>query len=114
MLVIDRLLAGYGAVNILSDIDLSVAEGESVALIGANGAGKSTLIRAICGLLPLNSGSVSKDNIQIQDMAAHRRVESGIAVVLENRHLFGEMTVQANLQLARNQAQNRRDARFRI
>lgn len=112
MLVIDKLSAGYGAVNILSDIDLFVAEGESVALIGANGAGKSTLIRAICGLLPLNSGSVSKDNIQIQDMAAHRRVELGIAVVLENRHLFGEMTVQANLQLARNQAQNRRGARF--
>ena len=112
MLTVDNLSAGYGAVDVLFDIALSVGEGESVALIGANGAGKSTLIRAICGLLPLSAGSVTKDNVQIQNLAPHRRVEAGIAVVLENRHLFGEMSVQANLQLASDQARKRKGAKF--
>lgn len=112
MLVVDKLSAGYGAANILSDIDLFIGESESVAIIGANGAGKSTLIRAICGLLPLNGGRVSKDNTQMQQMPAHRRVALGIAVVLENRHLFGEMTVEANLRLASNRGKKRKDPRF--
>jgi ABC-type branched-subunit amino acid transport system ATPase component len=107
-----KLSAGYGAVNILSNIDLHVEENESVAIIGANGAGKSTLVRAICGLLPTSSGAVLKDNVQIQGMAAYRRAEIGIAVVLENRHLFGEMTVAANLQLAIDRGATRKNARF--
>ena len=114
MFSVAKLSAGYGAVNILSDVNLSVRANESVAIIGANGAGKSTLVRAICGLLPASGGVVLKDNVEIQAMPAHRRVEMGIAVVLENRHLFGEMTVAANLQLAADRGAKRRDAKFKF
>jgi ABC-type branched-subunit amino acid transport system ATPase component len=109
---VEKLSAGYGAVNILFNIDLHVEENESVAIIGANGAGKSTLVRAICGLLPTSNGVILKDNVQIQEMAAYRRAEIGIAVVLENRHLFGEMTVAANLQLAVDRGEKRKNGRF--
>ena len=60
MLAVEGLSAGYGKVNILSEINLHVAEKESVAIIGANGAGKSTLIRAICGLIPASKGHIRK------------------------------------------------------
>ncbi len=112
MFLVEKLSAGYGAVNILSNIHLHVEENESVAIIGANGAGKTTLVRAICGLLPTSSGVILKDNVQIQGMPAYRRAEIGIAVVLENRHLFGEMTVAANLQLAVDRGATRKNAKF--
>jgi len=71
-----------------------------VAIVGANGAGKSTLVRAICGLLRAQSGRIVKDGADISRTPAHDLVQHRIAVVLENRRLFGELTVRENLLLA--------------
>lgn len=111
MLAIRQLSAGYGMANVLVDVDLDVDANESVAIIGANGAGKSTLVRAICGLLP-SRGSIVKDGVELRGGPAFGRVEHGIAVVLEGRHLFGELSVEANLRLAADNGQRRKGAKF--
>lgn len=98
---VEKIDAGYGRIPILHQVSLSISANESVAIIGANGAGKSTLVRAICGLLPLSSGDIYLGEKCVTHLAPHDRVTHGIGVVLENRHLFGELTVRANLDLAR-------------
>lgn len=100
MLRIEGLAAGYGEVDALSGIDLHIEAKESVAIVGANGAGKSTLVRAVCGLIPARCGRIVKDGREIQGLPAYRRAALGIAVVLESRHLFGELSLRSNLELA--------------
>jgi branched-chain amino acid transport system ATP-binding protein/nonpolar-amino-acid-transporting ATPase len=100
MLRIDDIEAGYGGIPVLHEVSLAIDRNESVAIIGANGAGKSTLVRAICGLLPIGAGRITHDDQDIQALPAHLRSQLGIAVVLENRHLFGELSVRNNLMLA--------------
>ena len=100
MLQVQSLVAGYGALTVLHDVSLSVGGREAVAIVGANGAGKSTLVRAICGLLRAQSGRIVKDGADISRTPAHDLVQHRIAVVLENRRLFGELTVRENLLLA--------------
>jgi branched-chain amino acid transport system ATP-binding protein/nonpolar-amino-acid-transporting ATPase len=100
MLSVENLEAGYGGLPVLKGVSVSIGRNESVALIGANGAGKSTLVRAICGLLPATSGKITHDGQGIHTLPPHLRTRHGIAVVLENRHLFGELTVRNNLDLA--------------
>ncbi len=111
VLAVRKLSAGYGVANVLSDIDLDVRANESVAIIGANGAGKSTLVRAICGLLP-SRGSILMNEAELNGQPAYRRADFGIATVLEGRHLFGELSLETNLQLAVNQGQKRKDTQF--
>lgn len=112
MLATRRLTAGYGAVPVLFDVDLEIGDGESVAIVGANGAGKSTLVRAICGLLRSMGGEIIKDGRQIQSEPPYRRAELGIAVVLEGRHLFSELSLESNLRIAEAQGRKRREVRF--
>ncbi len=100
MLRIENIEAGYGGIPVLKGVSLAIERNEAVALIGANGAGKSTLVRAICGLLPATSGRITHDGMQIQGLPPHARTRHGIAVVLESRNLFGELTVRNNLELA--------------
>jgi ABC-type branched-subunit amino acid transport system ATPase component len=100
VLRVEGIEAGYGGLPVLHGVSIDVERNESVAIIGANGAGKSTLVRAICGLLPVTAGSVLHDGAPLTAVPAHRRARHGIAVVLENRHLFGELTVRNNLELA--------------
>src|ERR1700712_861858 len=107
-----QLSAGYGKVPVLFEVDIDVGEGESVSIIGANGAGKSTLVRGICGLIPCMSGSILKDGSAIEKMPPYRRAGLGIAVVLEGRHLFGELSVEANLRLAEVKGTERTSAKF--
>jgi branched-chain amino acid transport system ATP-binding protein/nonpolar-amino-acid-transporting ATPase len=85
---------------VLRGVSLAIERNESVALIGANGAGKSTLVRALCGLLAVSAGRILHDDKPIHALPSHRRSQHGIAVVLEGRHLFGELTVRNNLELA--------------
>ena len=110
MLVVEGLYAGYGEVNVLFDVSIEVGQNESVAIVGANGAGKSTLVSAICGLIPARSGRILKDGQPIHGRPAYRRAEIGIAVVLENRHLFGELSLRQNLELALERGRNRESA----
>jgi ABC-type branched-subunit amino acid transport system ATPase component len=100
MLRVEGIEAGYGGLPVLKGLTLAIGRNEAVALIGANGAGKSTLVRTICGLLPLTAGRILQDGREIQHLPAHERTRHGIAVVLEGRHLFGELTVRNNLELA--------------
>jgi ABC-type branched-subunit amino acid transport system ATPase component len=113
VLAVDDIQAGYGGLPVLRGVSIAIQRNEAVAIIGANGAGKSTLVRAICGLLPVSGGRILHDGRQIQALPAHARTQHGIAVVLENRHLFGELSVRNNLALAavhgdRRSAVNRR------
>ncbi len=99
MLKAGRLVAGYGAVPVIDGISLEVGEGEMVTLVGANGAGKSTLLRAIAGVLPLHSGTVTLGGEDLTAVPAHRRVGKGLVLVPEGRMLFPAMSVDENLTL---------------
>ncbi|MCC2597153.1 ABC transporter ATP-binding protein [Pusillimonas sp. MFBS29] len=97
MLEINNLSSGYGDVQVLRGISLSVAEGEVVSIVGANGAGKSTLVRTIMGTLPATAGSVALNGQTITGKPAHEIARLGIAQVMEGRRLFNHMTVEDNL-----------------
>ena len=89
----------YGKIEALHGVSLSVRQGELVTLLGANGAGKTTLMRAISGLLPLESGSVWFDGRDISRLKAHRRVIDGLVQAPEGRGVFPGMTVVENLEM---------------
>jgi branched-chain amino acid transport system ATP-binding protein/nonpolar-amino-acid-transporting ATPase len=100
MLTVQSVHAGYGHVPVLRDISLQVGSAEAVAIVGANGAGKTTLVRAICGLGRATAGTIIKDGVDITAVPPYRMVEQGLAVVLETRGLFPELTIRENLRLA--------------
>lgn len=112
MLLVEKITAGYGALTVLRDVSLSVGANEVVAVIGPNGAGKSTLVRAVCGLNPIWTGRIIKDDVELNNAPPHRRAAAGIGVVLENRRLFGELPVRTNLELAANAGADRSKERF--
>lgn len=97
MLEIQNLSSGYGDVQVLRGISLSVSKGEVVSIVGANGAGKSTLVRAIMGTLPVTEGTVTLNGKIISGKPAHEIARLGIAQVMEGRRLFNHMTVEDNL-----------------
>jgi branched-chain amino acid transport system ATP-binding protein len=99
MLTVEDLAAGYGDSIAVSNVSLHVDEGEAVAVIGSNGAGKTTLLRAICGLLPTRSGTVTYGGDRLTGTPAHRIARRGVAYVPAERHLFGGMSVHENLEL---------------
>lgn len=100
MLEMRNARIGYGPVTVVEDLSLRVGDGEAVFLIGPNGAGKSTTLRGISGLNQLQSGTVLWDGEDITRVPASRRASRGIAVVPEGRHVFPQMTVQENLEVA--------------
>ncbi|MET3803056.1 branched-chain amino acid transport system ATP-binding protein [Nakamurella sp. UYEF19] len=104
ILEIDSLRAGHGLLVAVQDLSLTVAEGETVALVGANGAGKSTLLRTIAGAHRSTAGSVRLDGEDITALASHQRVQRGLALVPEGRRLFGDLTVWENLVVAGRRA----------
>jgi branched-chain amino acid transport system ATP-binding protein len=99
LLSITGLHSGYGHVPVLHGIDLHVARGEVVTLVGANGAGKSTLLKTIVGLVHASAGDVLFGGDDITRIAPERAVRRGIALVPEGRMLFGPLTVEENLRL---------------
>ncbi|WP_017522907.1 ABC transporter ATP-binding protein [Pusillimonas noertemannii] len=99
MLSITDLTGGYGPRPVLHGVSLKVAEGETVAILGANTAGKTSIIKAICGLLPKVAGRIELNGRDLARVPAHRRVGLGMACVPEGRHVFPEMTVYENLLL---------------
>lgn len=102
---INNISVSYGSIRALSDVSMSVAEGDIVALIGANGAGKSTLLNAIVGLVPLQNGEIDFEGEKIclpkhhQKLSTDLIVRKGIALVPEGRHVFADMTVEENLDM---------------
>jgi branched-chain amino acid transport system ATP-binding protein len=89
----------YGQMHILRDVDLEVGEGELVCLLGGNASGKSTTLKTILGLVPARSGRLTFGGEDLAGMSTSRRIERGLAIVPENRRLFGDMTVLENLEL---------------
>jgi branched-chain amino acid transport system ATP-binding protein len=108
VLEIRELSAGYGAVQILRDVSLTVPTGEIVTLVGSNGAGKSTLLNTVCGIIRPLGGRVLLDGIDVTGRASEAVVALGITQVPEGRRLFPTMTVRENLILG---AYRRRDAK---
>ena len=109
MLRVEQLSASYGRVLALKGVDLEVHQGEIVALLGANGAGKSTLLRTLSGVHPATSGRIFFQDVAIDGLKAHLRVELGIALSPEGRQVFKPLSVEDNLRLG---AYRRRDAQI--
>ena len=97
LLAIESLRAGYGPIQALRGIDLSVNEGEIVTLIGANGAGKTTLLMTICGIVRASGGRVTFSGQDIASRQPYEIMRHGIAQVPEGRRIFPKMTVRENL-----------------
>jgi branched-chain amino acid transport system ATP-binding protein len=96
----DNLIAGYvPEVNILNGCDLYLNDGELVGIIGPNGAGKSTLLKAMFGLIPIRSGTVTLRGEDITSLKAHALVSKGVGYVPQNRNVFPSLTVQENLEM---------------
>ncbi|OLE44452.1 MAG: ABC transporter ATP-binding protein [Candidatus Rokubacteria bacterium 13_1_20CM_2_68_19] len=99
MLKIESVAAAYGPVTALRGIDLAVASGELVCLIGANGAGKSSTLRAISGLLRPSAGRIVFEGREIQNLEPATILKSGIAHCPEGRRVFPHLTVHENLAM---------------
>jgi branched-chain amino acid transport system ATP-binding protein len=99
ILRVSELHAGYGRTEILHGVDLTVREGEIVAVLGSNGAGKSTLNRTISGVLRPSRGSILFSNLSIERRPPASIVAHGLIHVPEGRRIFPNMTVRENLEL---------------
>jgi branched-chain amino acid transport system ATP-binding protein len=97
LLQVEGVASFYGDFQALFDVSLRVAEGETVAVIGANGAGKSTLLKTVVGLMARTTGTVAFDGRPLQGVPTHRRLGLGIAMVPEGRRIFPSLTVEENL-----------------
>ncbi|MGI8480387.1 MAG: ABC transporter ATP-binding protein [Gaiellaceae bacterium] len=89
----------YGQMHILQDVNLEVGEGELVCLLGGNASGKSTTLKTVLGVVPPRSGTVTLGGEDVTGFTTARRIERGMAIVPENRRLFGPMTVLENLEM---------------
>jgi branched-chain amino acid transport system ATP-binding protein len=99
LLNIQGVKGGYGAVEVLHGVDLQLAQGEIVALLGSNGAGKTTLNNVLCGLVPLKVGSVQFDGQDISHSHYREIVRAGLIQVPEGRKIFPNLSVLENLEL---------------
>lgn len=99
LLEVKDLVVSYGGIEALKGISFSVDEGQIVTLIGANGAGKSTTLRAITGIVPVKSGTITYNGEDITGMDTQKVVERGIALVPEGRRVFANLTVLENLKI---------------
>ncbi len=99
-LALDRVSAGYGETVVLENIQLTLAPGESLSIIGRNGVGKSTLLATIMGHATLHGGRVLLHGDDISTMATYRRVAAGLGYVPQEREIFPSLTLRENLEVA--------------
>ena len=99
ILEVHDLKVSYGGIHALKGIDLRIAAGELVALIGSNGAGKTTTLKALAGLLHCTAGKLHYEGKSLHHLPPHRRVSAGVALVPEGRGIFARLTVAENLQM---------------
>jgi branched-chain amino acid transport system ATP-binding protein len=99
LLRVDGVNTYYGQMHILQNVNLEVAEGELVCLLGGNASGKSTTLKTILGIVSPRTGSVVFDDEDVTRHPTAHRIERGMAIVPENRRLFGPMTVLENLEM---------------
>jgi len=101
LLEVSNLTVSYGAVRALRGVTLRVDDGEIVAVIGPNGAGKSTLLWSVAGTIGSDAGTIRYDNAEISSAKPETVARMGLVLVPEGRHIFRNLTVRENLQLAR-------------
>ncbi|MDX1613829.1 MAG: ABC transporter ATP-binding protein [Candidatus Promineifilaceae bacterium] len=99
ILEIDNIATGYGEVQILWGVDLTLEEGQVTSLVGANGAGKTTMLRTIMGQLKPWQGAVRFLGEDVSTLPAYTKAEMGIVMVPEGRQLFTDMSVEENLEM---------------
>ncbi|MGU3360887.1 urea ABC transporter ATP-binding subunit UrtE [Methylobacterium sp. M6A4_1b] len=98
MLAIGDLHAAYGQSEVLHGLDIAVAPGEIVAVMGRNGMGKTTLMKTLMGIVPVKSGTIRVDGEAVEGLKSHQRVAKGLAYVPQGRMIFSAMTVQENIE----------------
>jgi branched-chain amino acid transport system ATP-binding protein len=99
LLEVRQLEVHYGGIRAVAGVDLQVAEGELVCLIGANGAGKSSTLKAICGLVGSKSGTIRYAEEDISHAPVHQLPRKGLVMVPEGRGIFAQLTVEENLAM---------------
>jgi branched-chain amino acid transport system ATP-binding protein len=99
LLELDAVDTYYGPINILQGLSLAVRAGELVCLLGGNASGKSTTLKTILGIVKPRNGTVRFDGEDVTNRPTNYRIAKGMAIVPENRRLFGPMTVLENLQM---------------
>ncbi|MFO1128402.1 MAG: ATP-binding cassette domain-containing protein [Rhodospirillales bacterium] len=107
MIRLDHVSVSIAGAPVLNDVSMEIASGRMVGLIGRNGAGKTTLMRSIMGLLPLRAGRITLDDVDLGQVAPHRRSRLGIGFMPEDRRLIPDLSVGENVMVpawATNQA----------
>jgi branched-chain amino acid transport system ATP-binding protein len=99
-LTLDKVSAGYGETVVLENVDLTLAPGETLSILGRNGVGKSTLLSTIMGHTTLHGGRVRLHGNDISKLATYRRVGAGLGLVPQEREIFPSLTVRENLAVA--------------
>ncbi|MCU1451550.1 MAG: amino acid/amide transporter ATP-binding protein 2, family [Acidimicrobiales bacterium] len=107
LLEVDAVTSGYGKVEILHDLSISVPEGTVVALLGPNGAGKTTTLKVISGTLPVWQGCVNFDGRRLDGQSAYEIARGGVALVPEGRGIFPGLNVRENLEIGARAAGDR-------
>jgi len=107
LLEIRQLDASYGPLQALFNVSIEVQSGEIVSIIGPNGAGKSTVIKAVMNLIDVNSGNIIFNNREITHVATHKITALGIGYVPQGRIVFGNMSVEENLEMGAFLTKNR-------
>jgi branched-chain amino acid transport system ATP-binding protein len=108
MLEVERINTFRGPAQVLRDLSLTVRDGESVCLVGRNGAGKTTTIDSIMGLLPVRSGKLSFNGVDITRLPTHERALCGIGYSPEDAGIFPDLTVAENFQISQSLARGKR------
>lgn len=99
MLSVNQINQYYGAAHTLRGVSLSLEKGQCLALLGRNGVGKTTLLKCLMGVLPVASGEVHFEGVDITRMKPHERARAGIAYVPQGREIFARLTVEENLRM---------------
>jgi branched-chain amino acid transport system ATP-binding protein len=99
VLKLHEVRAGYGRIEVLHGLDLTVGRGEIVTIVGANGSGKSTLLKTISGLVKISAGSIDFNGESLGSLGVESIVSRGLVQIPEGRQLFGPLTVEENLEL---------------
>jgi urea transport system ATP-binding protein len=97
MLKVEELRVGYGDGLVIRGLDLKVADGETVAIVGRNGMGKTTLLKALIGMVPTRGGSIQLEGRQLAGRPSYERVAAGMAFVPQGRMIFPYLTVEENI-----------------
>lgn len=97
---LDDVTSGYGAVDVVKSVSLSVAAGEIMVLLGKNGMGKTTLLKTVLGLLPLRTGEVRLDGRSTAGLSPNRLIGAGVGYAQQEQPLFQDLSIRDNLRLA--------------